>query len=109
MLGFTIYPKIQAILLTIERTYPVWNLQHLLLMGRLRGGFSARQWMYCSHWRASAQIGGQNLLTSDVIYQIVVDVLRAMAEGILPVLALTGTLQLWHLVVVAVILRPGAL
>jgi MFS transporter, DHA3 family, macrolide efflux protein len=37
------------------------------------------------------------------ITMIVVDVLRAMAVGILPVLALTGTLQLWHLVVVAVI------
>jgi hypothetical protein len=30
-----ICPKIQAILLTIERTYPVWNLQHLLPVGRL--------------------------------------------------------------------------
>jgi DHA3 family macrolide efflux protein-like MFS transporter len=34
---------------------------------------------------------------------MVVDVLRAVAVGILPILALTGILQLWHLVVVAVI------
>ncbi|HZU69040.1 MAG TPA: MFS transporter [Ktedonobacteraceae bacterium] len=32
-----------------------------------------------------------------------VDMLRALAVGILPILALTGALQLWHLVVVAVI------
>jgi len=39
-----------------------------------------------------------------------VDILRAIAVGILPVLALTGTLQLWHLVVVAVIVGSlGAL
>ncbi|WP_201367355.1 integrase core domain-containing protein [Dictyobacter formicarum] len=31
-------------------------------------GFSVRQWCCCSHGRAGADIGGQNLLTSDVIY-----------------------------------------
>lgn len=41
---------------------------------------------------------------------IAVDILRAIAVGILPVLALTGTLQFWHLVVVAVIVGSlGAL
>jgi len=41
---------------------------------------------------------------------IVVDVLRAIAVGILPILALTGTLQLWHLVIVAVVIGSlGAL
>jgi MFS transporter, DHA3 family, macrolide efflux protein len=41
---------------------------------------------------------------------IVVDVLRAIAVGILPVLALTGTLQLWHLVIVAIVVGSlGAL
>lgn len=34
---------------------------------------------------------------------IVVDMLRTLAVGVLPVLVLTGTLQLWHLVVVAVV------
>jgi len=41
---------------------------------------------------------------------IVVDVLRAIAVAILPILALTGTLQLWHLVIVAVVVGSlGAL
>lgn len=41
---------------------------------------------------------------------IAVDLLRALAVGVLPVLALTGTLQLWHLVVVAVVVGSlGAL
>src|SRR5260221_12381758 len=31
-------------------------------------GFSVRPWWYCSHWRASAYVGGQSLPTSDVIY-----------------------------------------
>jgi len=35
--------KIQLIWLTIGLKYPVWNLQHLLRVGRLWGGFSIRQ------------------------------------------------------------------
>src|SRR5207245_1650431 len=34
---------------------------------------------------------------------ISVDIMRAVAVAILPLLALTGALQLWHLVVVAII------
>jgi DHA3 family macrolide efflux protein-like MFS transporter len=41
---------------------------------------------------------------------IAMDILRALAVALLPILAFTGTLQLWHLVVVAVIVGSlGAL
>lgn len=41
---------------------------------------------------------------------MIVDLARAAAVGVLPVLALTGTLRLWHLVIVAVIVGSlGAL
>lgn len=75
---------IQPILL-IERQYPVWNLHLLPTIGRLRGGFSVRQWCYCSHRWASAYVGGQNLLMSDVIYHY---------PHLTMTMAVTGILQL---------------
>ncbi len=51
---------IYHLLLTIERMCPVWNLQLLRIAGRIRGGFSVRQWRCCSSGWASAQVGGQN-------------------------------------------------
>src|SRR5712691_12075633 len=35
----------------------------------MRSGFSRKRVYQCSYGRASAYVGGQNLLTSDVIYQ----------------------------------------
>jgi MFS family permease len=62
----------------------------MLLFGLLGG-------VYADRWNRRATM-------------IVVDVLRAIAVGILPILALTGTLQLWHLVIVAVVVGSlGAL
>ena len=36
----------------------------------MRSGFSRKRVYQCSYGRASAYVGGQNLLTSDVIYQL---------------------------------------
>ena len=44
--------------------------------GRVRSGFSVRPWWWCSHWRASAYVGGLNLLTWEDIYQHTIEELR---------------------------------
>src|SRR6266480_707292 len=35
----------------------------------MRSGFSQKPLYQCSHWRASAYVGGPNLLTSEDLYQ----------------------------------------